>query len=318
MNLIDVARDLNTEEKCLAYLEAARWPGGVACIVCGSMRISRITTTSQGKTRKVRVLYDCLEKECGHQFSPTSNTLFHDTHLPLPKWFLALALFCDAKKSVSALQMQRHIGTTYKTAWYLLHRIRKAMEETHGSPFTGIVETDEMHIDGRYDARRKRGPWETKVIMGVLERGKDGKPSQVRTQAVKKVNKESLLPVIRENVSPDVQLLCTDQLTTYKALKGEFRHEIVNHRNEEWARTSVRGERIHTNSIENVWSLFNRALVGSFHAISIKHTHRYLSELDYKFNRRGANFFDETTQRLTQKNRLMYRVLVNRAKAASE
>lgn len=306
MNLIDVARELGTQEQCLAYLQNVRWPKGVACLQCGSDRISHIRTTSQGKSKIPRVLFQCLEKECKHQFSPTTGTLFHDTHLPLPKWFMALALFCDAKKSVSALQMKRHLGVAYKTAWFLLHRIRKAMEESPAGLFGGVVEVDEMFISGAFDKRRKRKAWASQGIAGVLERGENGEPSKVRTQPIKGTSKAILTGVVRQHVSPIARLVCTDQSMAYRSLGKDYRHEIVNHGREEWKRGEV-----YTNSIEGVWSLFNRSLVGQFHSISIKHLPRYLAELDYKFNRRGANFFTETSSRLTEKGPLMYRVLVS-------
>jgi transposase-like protein len=306
MNLIDVARELGTEEQCLAYVEKARWPNGVCCIKCGGVRASRIVTTSQSKSKRTRLLYECLDKDCGHQFSVLTGTLFHDTHLPLPKWFMALALFCDAKKSVSALQMQRHIGVAYKTAWYLCHRIRKAMEEAPEGLFDGTVEVDEMHVSGKYDKRRKRGPWETKIVMGVLERGENGEKSKVRTQPITITSKATLTAVVRNNVSPKARLLCTDQLAAYKSLAKDYTHSTVNHGKEEY----VRGE-VHTNSIEGVWSLFNRSLVGQFHSITIKHMPRYLAELDYKFNRRGGDFFPETVSNLTAKDRMRYKDLVS-------
>src|SRR5262245_6752767 len=132
-SLIDVARDFASEDACLDYLEAQRWPGGVACLNCGSLKVGRSVSTVKnrktGKVVKTRRVYDCLEAECGHQFSVTTGTIFHDSHLPLSKWFLAVALFINAKKSLSALQLQRDLGIgSYRTAWYLAHRIRHAME----------------------------------------------------------------------------------------------------------------------------------------------------------------------------------------------
>jgi hypothetical protein len=130
MNLVEVARKFKTDDACLDYLEAMRWPSGVACIACGSMKVSKIKRENPGKNKRTR-LYQCLEKECGHQFGPTAGTVFHDSHLPLTKWFVAMALICEAKKGVSAKEIARHIGLekSYKTAWHLCHRIRKAMKE---------------------------------------------------------------------------------------------------------------------------------------------------------------------------------------------
>jgi hypothetical protein len=144
-NLIDITKEFGTEEACLAYLEKLRWPRGICCIRCGGERISRIR--SKGRRGTVRHLYQCLEKGCRHQFTAKVGTIFNDSHLPLEKWFLAVALMCDAKKWLSALQMQRHLDVAYRTAWYLCHRIRKAMEQ-EGGIFGGTVEVDETFVGG--------------------------------------------------------------------------------------------------------------------------------------------------------------------------
>jgi len=131
MKLIDVTKKFNTEAKCLAYIEKMRWPNGIACVHCGVLNVSTITRNA-GKNKRMRI-YQCLEKECGKQFSATSGTIFHDSHLPLPIWFIAVLLLCEAKKGMSAHQLKRtiwgqHKGS-YKTAWYLCHRIRAAMKQ---------------------------------------------------------------------------------------------------------------------------------------------------------------------------------------------
>src|SRR5947209_7182525 len=160
-SLIDTAKAFASEESCHAYLEAARWPEGVRCVQCGGARISKFTV--KGKTR-VRVdgttaqspdrfMYQCLNAECKYQFAATTGTIFSDTHLPLSKWMMAIALMCNAKKGMSAKQMERDLGVSYKTAWYLNHRIRKAMTEGAGI-FSGTVEADETYIGGKFDKRR--------------------------------------------------------------------------------------------------------------------------------------------------------------------
>ncbi len=138
-SVIDVSKKFGTTAECVAYLEKMRWPNGVRCLVCGSDKISKFVTnetTRERKNRKgqtviskvpARHLYTCLEPTCAYQFSSTTGTIFHDTHLPLEKWFQAVALMVNAKKGLSAKQMERDLGVTYRTAWYLNHRIRKAM-----------------------------------------------------------------------------------------------------------------------------------------------------------------------------------------------
>ena len=175
-NLIDVTDAFRTEEACLAYLTNLRWPGGVACLKCGSDHVSRAFGAKGRRGTARRQLYQCLEPLCKHQFTATTGTLFHDSHLPLVKWFLAVAIMTNAKKSVSAKQMERDLGVSYRTAWYLNHRIRKAMEETGGGLFTGIVEVDETFVGGRFDKRRKRARHAKPVVMGFVQRGKGGLP----------------------------------------------------------------------------------------------------------------------------------------------
>ena len=141
MKLLDVTRQFATDDQCLNYLEAARWPNGVCCVHCGVLNVSTITRKAGKKNKRARI-YQCLEKECGKQFSATSGTIFNDTHLPLTKWFMAIAMICEAKRGISAKQLERHLGVNYRTAWHLCHRIREAMQDG-GDSLTGVVEAGE-------------------------------------------------------------------------------------------------------------------------------------------------------------------------------
>jgi len=307
MNVIDVNKALGTDAQCLAYLEARRWPDGVRCLTCGSDKISTITRESKGKNKRAS-LYQCLEPSCKQQFSATSGTLFHDSHLPLHKWFLAIAFITQAKKGMSAKQLQRHLGLgSYQTAWYLGHRIRKAMEESEGGPLMGIVEVDETRVSGRYDKRRNREPWQTTIVAGMVERG-----GRVRTKKVPAATKHVLVGMVKENVHPIARVI-TDELPAYKSIKGFVsKHEIINHRAEEW----VRGD-VHTNSIEGCWSLLKRGIIGSFHKVSVKHLDRYLAEFDFRFNnRKNAEIFKDTVTRLVSKGGMPCKQLT--AKVAEE
>ncbi len=146
-NLINLIERYGNEDKCRKHLEALRWHEGIKCPRCGSEKVSHI---------KKRDQYDC--DECRYQFSVTAGTIFHDSHLPLWKWFLAIYLMTESKKGISANQLSRSLKISYKTAWYLCHRIRKAMLETGVQPqLTDTVEVDETYVGGKYDARRKRG-----------------------------------------------------------------------------------------------------------------------------------------------------------------
>jgi transposase-like protein len=156
MNLLKVAQTFATEDQALDYLVASRWPNGVRCLACDHDKVYRIDT--HGKTKKPCRIYECAA--CGLHFTATTGTLFHDSHLPLQKWFAVIALMTEAKKGISAKQVERHIGVSYKTAWYLCHRIRKAMEESFFIPLGDsrkIVEVDEAFIGGK-KLRQVRAP----------------------------------------------------------------------------------------------------------------------------------------------------------------
>ncbi len=298
MNLIDVNEKFKTEEACWDYLEQMRWPNGIRCVTCGNDKVSVITRKVTKATENKRgKLYTCLEPTCQQQFSATSGTIFHDSHLPLTKWFLAVALIADAKKGVSANQLKRHLGIgSYKTAWYLAHRIRKAMEESEGSLLAarlkGTVEVDETYVGGKYDPRRKRAKYDKPAVMGLIERGNSGR---VRTMRLKTVSKETLVGTILNHTEQDAHIM-TDQHQGYKTVGKIRKHDSVNHIKEEWVRGNV-----HTNSIENYWSLFKRGLIGSFHQVSVKHLERYMAEFDYRFNnRKDTDIFIKTIARMCE------------------
>lgn len=296
MNLIDVAKQFGTEESCVNYLEAMRWPDGVRCPQCDGPRISRIQTNdterkrknAKGEIRTVRVpgriVYQCLSPECGHQFSATTGTIFHDTHLPLDKWFLAVALMVNAKKGLSALQLKRDLKIAYKTAWYLSHRIRKAMgliEAADDEPLSGTVEADETYMGSKkYDKRRKRAKYDKEPVFGIVARGGKAKTWHVS----KPVNRYHVIDKLASNVSIDASLLCTDDSRLYDRVPENIKkHEIVNHSAKEW----VRGD-VHTATIDGYWGLLKRGVIGSFHQISVKHLHRYLSEFQFRWNNRES------------------------------
>src|SRR5271157_2054632 len=295
MNLIDAAKQFATPEACVDYLEAMRWPGGVTCLQCSGIKVTRIQTNATERTRRNtkgevrtvkvpgRILYQCQNPECSHQFSATTGTAFHDTHLPLDKWFLATALMVNAKKGLSALQLKRDLNVAYKTAWYLSHRIRKAMgliELADERPLGGVVEADETYVGGRYDKRRSRAKFDKPAVFGVVER--DGK---ARTYHIPAAKKDVVISKIKDNVSIHATALYTDDSNLYLTAAGCIKnhsHDTVKHREKEW----VRGD-VHTaGTIDGYWGLLKRGIIGSFHQVSVKHLHRYLSEFQFKWNNR--------------------------------
>jgi len=214
-NLIETARVFASEQTCHDYLESARWPDGVRCLKCDHDKVSKFTlkgkmkTYADGTTKAApdRFLYQCLK--CNYQFAATTGTIFSDTHLPLSKWMLAVAIMCNAKKSVSAKQMERDMGVSYKTAWYLNHRIREAMgivESGDDSQLTGTIEIDETYVGGRYDKRRKRERFDKEPVFGMVER--EGK---VRTFHMRPVTMKNVVEKIKDNVSISADAICTDE-----------------------------------------------------------------------------------------------------------
>jgi transposase-like protein len=304
MKLIDVTRRFNTEEKCLAYIEKMRWPDGqIGCIHCGELNVSTINRESTGKNKRTRI-YQCLAKACGKQFSVTSGTIFSDTHLSLTKWFMAIALICEAKKGISAKQLERHLGINYRTAWHLGHRIREAMKD--GGLLCGVVEADHTYFSARKP--RKGKPYvkkeQTDVVLGMIERG-----GKLRLIPVKDATREITAPVLAKHISPDA-LLQTDAHTTFEIIgeRGPFaRHRMINHR-----KSYAMGEN-HTQHIESAFSLLKRGVYGTFHKVSIKHLGRYCNEFSYRFNRRGAQLqmFDATLKNLTRGEVLPYKKLTS-------
>jgi transposase-like protein len=283
-SLIDTAKQFSTEQACHDYLSAARWPGGVTCLKCGHGKISKYTekgkvrTYADGTSKQSpdRFMHQCLNSKCKYRFAATTGTIFSDTHLPLSKWMMAVAIMCNAKKGVSAKQMERDMNISYKTAWYLNHRIRKAMEET-GGVFTGAVECDETYIGGQYDKRPKRAKWDKEPVFGMKER----ESGRVHVKHLSAANSWNIGEVIDAKVSPEAKMMTYESKLYANLEQRGVEHEIVIHRSKEW----VRGD-VHTQGIDGFWSLLKRGIIGSFHQVSIKHLHRYMSEFQFRFNSR--------------------------------
>lgn len=275
-NLVQLIEQFNSEDTCRAYLEELRWPKGVACPRCNCQSTSAIAERNQ---------YDC--NSCRYQFSVMTGTVFHDTHLPLWKWFLAVYLMCEAKKSVSANQMKRTLGVAYKTAWHLCHRIRHAMQPDN-IPLNGIIEADETYVGGSQSGKRGRGAAGKTAVAGMVERG-----GQVRFETMSKLDKESLTKFIETNLGKNVKMVITDALPAYNAVGRTVKHKKVNKSKE-----LTTGD-AHINSIENVWSLLKRGLIGSYHKVSTKHLPAYLNEVSFRFNNRdNPMLFKETMTKL--------------------
>jgi len=289
INLISLVEKYSNEDACRAYLEELRFPNGVACPRCGSMGISRIQNYH---------IFEC--RSCGYQFSVIVGTIFTDTHLPLWKWFAAVYLMVESRKGISANQMKRTLGVSYKTAWYLCHRIRAAMSDGAIEPLMGTVEVDEAYIGGKTEGKGHGYKGNKALVVGAVERGGDA-----TLGVIQHADKETLHKFIHGHAAPDK--VYTDEWPAYQGIKSEaIQHETVNHSANEW----VRGD-VHTNSVENIWSLLKRSIVGSYHQVSKKHLDAYLDELEWRFNNRENPYlFRDTLLKLINSENLPYEKLI--------
>jgi transposase-like protein len=295
MTLPDVNELYGTDERCRELLERLRWPEGVVCPRCKDTRVSRL---------KEYARYECVG--CEYQFTVTSSTIFHDSHLPLPMWFLSVLLICEAKKGMSAMQLKRtlwgqHKGS-YKTAWYLCHRIRRAMGEVDRPMMNGTVEVDETYVGGRPPRGSKPGRGTPKeVVIGIRQRGGD-----LRLFHASDARSGTLAKYIRENVSQDVEVMVTDEYTSYPgAMKQNgltAKHRTIKHKNGVY----VDGD-IYTNTVESAFSLLKRGIIGSWHRISPKHLQAYLDEMTFRFDRRKrSDLFIDTLRHMVTADPLTF------------
>jgi transposase-like protein len=284
MNLVDVNRMFPTDEKCREILTKLRWPEGVRCPRCKMDAIELETE---------KTLYYC--KDCDYQFTVTAGTIFNDSHLPLTKWFIAILLLCEAKKGMSACQIQRTLGLgSYKTAWYLCHRIRAAMIEVNKPMLDGKVEMDETFVGGKNWWQGRAAKNDNKeVVIGIRQRGGD-----LRFFHAKDAKSGTLEKYIRENISEDVDILYTDDWGAYKSaakhIRKDGRHKTIRHK----LRIYAKGD-IYTNTVESAFSLLKRGIVGSWHRVSAKHLQAYCEEMAFRFNRRDkSDLFVDTLRHM--------------------
>ena len=293
INLVSLMDKFQTDDDCREALEGIRWPDGVHCTRCGCVETFELPKHNR---------WEC--KGCGYQFSVMSGTIMHDSHLPLRKWFIAIYLMCESKKGISANQMRRTLGVSYKTAWYLCHRIRLAMgnEPFEGPTLIGVVEVDETLVGGKTKGKGRAYKGNKTWIAGAIQRG-----GKVRIERIPDTKRETLHGFIKRAVKDEAKAIYTDEWRAYLGIEDhDTRHETVNHSEEEW----VRGD-IHINSIEGVWSLFKRSIIGAFHKMSVKHMDKYIEELEWRLNNRdNPHIFLDTLKRIMNTENLTYRELV--------
>jgi transposase-like protein len=280
--LMEAVRYFADADRTLAMAVSLRWPGGVHCPTCGRTDVRFLAT---------RRIWECKEKHAKRQFSAKVGTIFEDSALPLDKWFVAIWAVANCKNGISSYELARAVGVTQKSAWFMLHRIRVAMDAGGLGKLGGVVEADETYIGGSasnmHPAQRKRrvtgtGGNDKAAVLGILQRSNGDIPSRVITRMIRDASAHVLQGHIRANVEPGAQVM-TDSAMAYRGLRRDYIHQHVNHA-VEYVRDTV-----HSNGIENFWSLLKRTIKGTYVSVDPGHLTRYLSEQSFRFNERKDN-----------------------------
>jgi transposase-like protein len=277
-------KHFHDEDAAREYLENIRWRDGKpVCPHCGSINkhYELKPKTSDSALRKG--VWKC--KDCRKQFSVTVGTVFERSHIPLNKWLLAVQLMCSSKKGMSAKQIERMLGVTYKTAWFMMHRIRHAMEQKiQDKKLKGIVEADETYVGGKGKGTRGRGSKSKSPVFSLVERN-----GKVRSFPVQRVTAKNLKEIIRNNVD-ETSTIVTDEFKSYQGLDKEYPyHYVINHGEKEYVNGIAS-----TNTIEGYFSILKRGIIGVYQHVGKQHLHRYLAEFDFRYNAREINDFDRS------------------------
>lgn len=307
INLNELAKHFSDENSARELLEHLRWKNGVVCPHCESKGAYKIEAKADSKKGARKGLWKC--KDCRKQFTVTVGTIFESSRISLNKWLLAIHLICSSKKGMSAHQLHRMLGITYKSAWFMAHRIRYAMaQDSMFSKLEGTVEADETYIGGKAKNMHKserekkidgRGTVGKMPVVTLVER--DGR---VRSQYMESVTGDNLKAALLECVEQKACIM-TDESPSYFGVNQHFaEHSTVNHKKGEY----VRGKS-HVNTCESVHALLKRGVIGTFHHVSKQHLHRYLSEFDFRFNARKISDGERTLKAIQgfEGKRLMYR-----------
>lgn len=266
----DFFRRFGTDDACLDHLMMVRFGERLACPKCSKVgRFVRIKNIPA---------YGCPQPHCGYHIHPMAGTPFTRSHMPLQKWFYAMYLFTTSRHGVSAKELQRQLGVTYKTAWRIAHEIRKYMAEVDGTPpMGGHVEMDETFIGGENRGEGSGSGRKGKsVVFGMIER-----EGVLYTQLIPNVKQATIEPIVRELVA-EGSTISTDEAPSYQGLSNGYEHGVVNHRKDEWRRGKH-----HTNTIENFWSILKRSIRSTHISVSAKHLPKYLGEFEYRHNMRN-------------------------------
>ena len=277
--LLEAIRYFKDTDTCLSYMVGLRWPDGVVCPTCGSRAVTFLSTRRGWK---------CREAHARQQFSIKVGTVFEDSPIGLDKWLPAMWMLVNDKNGISSYEVARALAVTQRTAWFMMHRIRLVVQTGSFLKMKGDIEVDETFIGGKSRSMHKgrraakikgTGGMGKAAVMGLLERhGPDGH-SRVRVKQVPNVRRPTLAPEVRQHVEPGAAVY-SDALKSYAGLAPDYVHEVIDH-----AESYVRGK-VHTNGLENFWSLLKRAIKGTYVSVEPFHLFRYLDEQAYRFNTR--------------------------------
>jgi transposase-like protein len=306
LNLVTLAKEYSDADKARGLLEALRWPGGPVCPHCEHNEVYSIKAKQNSKQPARKGLYCCAA--CRKQFTVTVGTIFEDSHLPISKWLMALFILCSSKKSVSAHQLHRMLDVTYKTAWFMAHRIRFAMGSgPNNDKLTGTVECDETFVGGKPRPGSSREPKPKTPVVALVERG-----GEVRTRVVASVTQKNLGKCLNECVSKTA-VINTDQAGVYIGLlKGWKRHDTVNHSACEYSRQNEDGTKSGVNHAESFFSLLKRGIFGAWHHVSPEHLAKYSDEVAFRWNSRKTTDGERMAKAVaaTKGKRLTYRHVI--------
>jgi transposase-like protein len=317
LNLFTPAEAFADEDKARELLESKLWPNGPLCPHCGSTKWYLIVGKPESKNPTPKGTYKCAA--CRKKFTVRIGTVYEDSPLPLRKWLMAIHLMTSSKKGISSHQLARELKVTIKTAWFLSHRIRQAMEEgPSGELLSGTVEVDETYVGGKPRKgtgphKRGRGTDKTPVMVLVEKNGR------ARTQRLDRITAKELKGAVRANVCPSARIN-TDELPSYKGLDMDFKggHGVVCHSRDEY----VNGFGDHTNTAESFFALLKRGHYGIFHSLSKQHLHRYCEEFSFRWNYRKVTDGERMVAAIkgAEGKRLMYKenLLILRMKGLKE
>jgi transposase-like protein len=320
LNLASLAKHFSDEDKARGFLEAQRWPEGPICPHCGELNNAyRLEPTQSKKNAHVRKgVWKC--GGCREQFSVTVGTIMEDSHIPLTKWLLAFHLLCASKKGMSAHQLHRMLKVTYKSAWFMAHRIRYAMsQEPLSSKLSGTVEVDETYIGGKEKGnpgrptpeRSKKTP-----VVAMVERTLINRKGRVRSLPMARVTADNLKPVLKQYLEQGTALH-TDEAAVYYFCRDAFPdHSVIRHKDKQYS-TFQDGKLVTTNTVEGFFSILKRGINGVYHHVGRGHLHRYLSEFDFRYNSRDQKDGARTLLAIkgVEGKRLTYRDSLGKAHA---